>query len=72
MQSLPGVASLPIKSVRIGRDQLTNVSRGVCYLDMNSTGDAMRLYAGLSEAGQLIIDGKEGNAFCLTLFMAFP
>lgn len=61
MQSLPGVGSLPIRSVRIGRDSLTNTSRGVCYLDMNNTADAMRLFAGLSEAGVLEIDGKEGS-----------
>lgn len=61
LQTLPGVGSLPIKSVRIGRDPASNVSRGVCYLDMNSTGDAMRLFAGLSDAGRLIIDGREGT-----------
>merc|ERR1712071_139434 len=50
---------LPIKSVRIGRDPLNNISRGVCYLDMNNTGDAMRLFAGLSDAGLLNIDDRE-------------
>ena len=61
LQTLPSVGSLPIKSVRIGRDPLNNISRGVCYLDMNSTGDAMRLFAGLSEAGVINIDGREGT-----------
>lgn len=61
LQTIPGVATLPIKSVRIGRDTLTNVSRGICYLDMNNTGDAMRLFAGLCESGSLEIDGKEGG-----------
>ena len=67
LQSVPGVATLPIKSVRIGRDPLNNISRGVCYLDMNNTNDAMRLFAGLSDVGRLEIDGREGNGnnFCL-------
>ncbi len=62
LQSVPGVATLPIKSVRIGRDPLNNISRGICYLDMNNTNDAMRLFAGLSDVGRLEIDGREGNA----------
>lgn len=62
LPTVPGVATLPIKSVRIGRDPLSNISRGVCYLDMNNTGDAMRLYAGLCELGRLDIDGKEGSS----------
>lgn len=61
LQTLPGVGSLPIKSVRVGRDPLTNTSRGVCYLEMNNTSDAMRLFNGLSEAGRLDIDGREGK-----------
>nr|SVE82217.1 EOG090X0FA0 [Daphnia magna] len=59
LQSVPGVATLPIKSVRIGRDPLNNISRGVCYLEMNNTNDAMRLFAGLSDVGCLEIDGRE-------------
>lgn len=61
LQSVPGVATLPIKSVRIGRDPLNNISRGVCYLEMNNTNDSMRLFAGLSDVGSLEIDGREGN-----------
>ncbi|XP_046463939.1 RNA-binding protein 5-like [Daphnia pulex] len=59
LQSVPGVATLPIKSVRIGRDPLNNISRGVCYFEMNNTNDAMRLFAGLSDVGRLEIDGRE-------------
>lgn len=65
LQSVPGVATLPIKSVRIGRDPLNNISRGICYLDMNNTNDAMRLFAGLSDIGRLEIDGREGCFFLL-------
>ena len=33
---LGSLTKLPMKSVRIGRDPLTNMSRGVCYVEMNS------------------------------------
>ena len=36
--------NLPIKSIRIGKDALTNTSRGVCYVEMNSVVDAMFLH----------------------------
>lgn len=61
LQNIPGVAQLPIKSVRVGRDPLNNISRGICYLDMNNTGDAMRLFAGLSSFQGLQIDGRDGK-----------
>ena len=35
---------LPIKSIRIGLDGLTNTSRGVCYVEMNSVVDSMFLH----------------------------
>ena len=35
---------LPIKSIRIGRDPLTNTSRGICYVEMNSVVDARFLH----------------------------
>lgn len=61
LQTIPGVATLPIKSVRIGRDPLNNISRGICYLDMNNNSDAMRLFSGLSSLQGLYIDGREGK-----------
>lgn len=38
------VTNLPIKGIRIGRDSLTNVSRGICYVEMNSIVDAIFLH----------------------------
>ena len=38
------LTQLPIKSIRIGRDPLTQTSRGVCYVEMNSVVDAMFLH----------------------------
>ena len=33
------LTKLPLKSVRIGRDPATTMSRGVCYVEMNSIVD---------------------------------
>ena len=42
--TLRDCTELPIKRVRVGRDPATNVSRGVCYVEMNSVSDAMFLH----------------------------
>ena len=42
--TLRDCTELPIKSLRIGRDSATNLSRGVCYVEMNSVSDAMFLH----------------------------
>lgn len=44
LNCLMQLTNLPIKSIRIGRDSLTNTSRGVCYVEMNSVVDAMFLH----------------------------
>ena len=38
------VTNLPIKGIRIGRDPLTNTSRGLCYVEMNTIVDAVFLH----------------------------
>jgi RNA-binding protein 5/10 len=38
------LTNLPIKSMRIGKDNLTGTSRGVCYVEMNSVVDSMFLH----------------------------
>lgn len=52
------LTKLPLKSVRIGKDPLTNTSRGVCYVEMNSVVDAMFLHNQLF-ANPPTIDGKK-------------
>lgn len=47
LKTLQTLSSLPIRSVRIGRDKVTNLSRGVCYLEMNNVSDAMYLHSTL-------------------------
>ena len=44
LNCLMHLTQLPIKSIKIGRDPLTQTSRGVCYVEMNSVVDAMFLH----------------------------
>lgn len=55
---MKNLSSLPIRSIRIGRDTLTNTSRGVCYLEMANVVDAMYLHTALSKQG-LMVDGRK-------------
>ena len=44
LNTLGPLTSLPLKNVKIGRDPVTSMSRGVCYVEMNSVVDAMFLH----------------------------
>lgn len=57
LKAIQTLSSLAIRSVRIGRDKLTNVSRGVCYMEMNNVSDAMYLHNALLTE-RLRIDGR--------------
>ena len=48
------LTKLPLKSVRIGRD----MSKGVCYVEMNSVVDSMFLHNQLL-ADPPVIDGRQ-------------
>lgn len=54
---MANLSSMPIRSIRIGRDSLTNTSRGVCYLEMGNVVDAMYLHTALTKQG-LVVDGR--------------
>lgn len=54
---MTNLSSMPIRSIRIGRDTLTNTSRGVCYLEMANVVDAMYLHTALTKQG-LVVDGR--------------
>jgi len=58
LNTLGPLTKLPLKSVRIGRDPLTNMSRGVCYVEMNSVVDSMFLHNQLI-ADPPLIDGRQ-------------
>ena len=47
-----------IDDIDIGRDPLTSMSRGVCYVEMNSVVDSMFLHNQLI-ASPPVIDGKQ-------------
>ncbi|XP_039293900.1 RNA-binding protein 5 [Nilaparvata lugens] len=47
LKCIQTVSTLPIKSVRIGRDPVMNTSRGVCYIEMNSVVEAVHLHNSL-------------------------
>ncbi|XP_043466496.1 RNA-binding protein 5-like [Leptopilina heterotoma] len=57
LQAMTNLSSMPIRSIRIGRDTLTNTSRGVCYLEMANVVDAMYLHTALTKQG-LVVDGR--------------
>ena len=54
------LSTLPIRSVRIPREQATNLSTCVCYVESNNITDSIRLFAAFGEA-RLEIDGVAGN-----------
>ncbi|XP_034949197.1 LOW QUALITY PROTEIN: RNA-binding protein 5-like [Chelonus insularis] len=58
LQAMKNASSMPIRSIRIGRDSLTNTSRGVCYLEMSNVVDAMYLHTALTKQG-LSVDGRK-------------
>jgi RNA-binding protein 5/10 len=58
LQAIKSISSLPIRSIRIGQDPLTNTSRGVCYLEMNHVMDAVYMHNALV-ANSPIVDGKK-------------
>jgi hypothetical protein len=66
LQAIKSISSVPIRSIRIGQDPLTNTSRGVCYLEMNHVMDAVYMHNALV-ANSPIVDGKKGNGLYLQL-----
>lgn len=47
LQCIQKLSTLPIRSVRIGRDAVMNTSRGVCYIEMNSVVESVYLHNAL-------------------------
>jgi RNA-binding protein 5/10 len=64
LQAIKSISSVPIRSIRIGQDPLTNTSRGVCYLEMNHVMDAVYMHNALV-ANSPIVDGKKGKTLYL-------
>lgn len=57
LQAINELSSTSIRSFRMSRDPFTNISLGVCYIDLNSVVESVSLYNALS-GGKLIVDGR--------------
>lgn len=53
----PYISLVPLRSIHIGRDPLTNQARGVCYLELRSVVDSMFLFQALA-LNPPVIDGR--------------
>lgn len=56
----PYISLVPLRSIHIGRDPLTNQARGVCYLELRSVVDSMFLFQALA-LNPPVIDGRRGK-----------
>lgn len=64
------LTTLPIKSLRVAKDSLTNTSRGYAFVELNSTSEAIQLYELLvSMGGNFYVDGRQGNLISYYLIM---
>lgn len=53
----PYISLVPLRSIHIGRDPLTNQARGLCYLELRSVVDSMFLFQTLA-LNPPVIDGR--------------
>ncbi|GIY23570.1 hypothetical protein CDAR_7412 [Caerostris darwini] len=54
------LTALPIKSLRVAKDSLTNTSRGYAFVELNSTSEAVQLYELLLSMGpSFYVDGRQ-------------
>lgn len=60
LKEISNVSNIPIQSCQIARDSLTNLSRGICYLEMKNVLEAIKLYNALT-AATLNIEGRKGS-----------
>uniref|UniRef100_T1JJZ8 RanBP2-type domain-containing protein n=1 Tax=Strigamia maritima TaxID=126957 RepID=T1JJZ8_STRMM len=68
LAALQGLTSLPIKNIRVAKDTLTNTSRGFCYVELNSTNEAVQLHDQLSGLTNLLfVDGKQSELLFLCI-----
>lgn len=59
LKEVGAVSDISIQSCQISREAPTNLSRGVCYLEMKNVLEAIKLYNELT-ASPLIIQGRKG------------
>lgn len=52
-----------ISKILICRDKLTQISRGICYLNFDNLVDSMNTFQALEKLSSFEIDGREGKNF---------
>lgn len=60
-----------ISKILICRDQLTQISRGICYLNFDNLVDSMNSFQALEKLSAFEIDGREGTSSKLIIIMHF-
>ena len=70
LKEISNVSSIPIQSCQIARDSLTNLSRGICYLEMKNVLEAIKLYNALT-ATVLNIEGRKGIKYFIVYKILF-
>ncbi|KAK6631814.1 hypothetical protein RUM43_013878 [Polyplax serrata] len=71
LKEISNVSNIPIQSCQIARDSLTNLSRGICYLEMKNVLEAIKLYNALT-AATLNIEGRKVSVSYCKLHLEKP
>lgn len=58
-----------ISKIQICRDPLTQVSRGICYLNFDNLVDSMNTFQAIEKMSSLEIDGREGKITFLKIYL---
>lgn len=69
LKEISNMSNIPIQSCQIARDTLTNLSRGICYLEMKNVLEAIKLYNALT-ASTLTVEGRKGNS-CMEIYYVY-
>ena len=56
-----------ISKILICRDPLTQVSRGVCYLNFDNLVDSMNTFQAIEKLSSLNIDGRDGKQLLINI-----
>lgn len=68
LKEISNISNIPIQSCQIARDTLTNLSRGICYLEMKNVLEAIKLYNSLT-ATTLTVEGRKGKKIVKNQFL---
>ncbi|KAL0276095.1 UNVERIFIED_CONTAM: hypothetical protein PYX00_003753 [Menopon gallinae] len=71
LKEISNMSNIPIQSCQIARDTLTNLSRGICYLEMKNVLEAIKLYNALT-ASTLMVEGRKVSVSYCKLHLDKP